>query len=463
MSSWLPDLAQAAGPKYRAIVDVIAADVAAGRLVPGTRMPTHRDLAWRLGVTVGTVARAYAEAERQGLLSGEVGRGTFVRDPERRDRALAEYLNEAADQRQGLINLAVNRPDGDQGAWAVGPVLARLAGRPDLAALLAYRFESLSARHRGAGARWLAADGAEVAPEQVAVTAGSQQAILAALSVMTVVGDYVAVEEYTYPGIKSAVGLMGRVLMPVAMDGGGLIPDEVERAFAKGARVLYTTATVQNPLTMTLDDDRRRAIAAAARRHNAFVIEDGVHRFLNPAAAPPLMVHAPERCLYLSTLSKSVSPGLRTAFAAVPPALRARFDAAIGALSLSLPTPLVEAACMMIEEGSAAEIAARQRDEATARARLAVDILGERVRPASPSFNVWLPLAAPWRSDALVAEAARRGISIAPTETFSVGRPAADGVRLSVSCPPDRDQLRRGLAMLADILAAPPALPGVTV
>lgn len=464
MSNWLPDLSRGDTPKYRAIVEAIAADLAAGRLAPGTRMPTHRDLAWRLGVTVGTVARAYAEAERQGLLSGEVGRGTFVRDPDHHDRALAQYLNDAADQRQGLINLAVNRPDGDQGAWAVGPVLARLARRGDLAALLAYRFESLSARHRAAGAAWLTRmEGAAVTPELVAVTAGSQQAILAALSVMTVPGDAVAVEEYTYPGIKSAVSLMARTLMPVAMDAHGLIPDEVERAFARGAKVLYTTATVQNPLTATLSEDRRRAVAAAARRHGAYVIEDGVHRFLNPAAPPPILVHAPERCVYLSTLSKSVSPGLRTAFAAIPPALRAHFDAAIGALTLSLPTPLVEVACILIEEGQAFEIAEAQRREAEARAELAVAALGEGVRPQSPSFNVWLPLTVPWRSADFVAEAARRGVSIAPTDTFAVGRPLGDGVRLSVSCPPERDDVRRGLAILADILTAPPRPPGVTV
>ncbi|HLO76304.1 MAG TPA: PLP-dependent aminotransferase family protein [Magnetospirillum sp.] len=463
MSTWLPSLTDSTGPKYRAIVDAIAADMAAGRLSPGTRMPTHRDLAWRLKVTVGTVARAYAEAERQGLLSGEVGRGTFVRDPQCGDPAVAQYLNEASEPRNGQINMAVNRPDGDQGAWAVGPILARLARRNDLANLMAYRFEELSARHRAAGALWLTKEGAEVTPEGVAVTAGSQQAILAALAVMTVPGDAVAVEEYTYPGIKSAVSLMGRTLIPVAMDGGGLIPDEVERAFQRGAKVLYTIATVQNPMTTTLDDDRRRAIAASARRHDGFIIEDGVHRFLHPDAPPPLQVYAPERCVYLSTLSKSVSPGLRTAFATVPAALKTRFDAAIGALTLSLPTSLIEVACVMIEEGSAFEISARLRREMTARAELAVEILGEGVRPCTPAYNVWLPMVPPWRSSDFVAEAARRGVTIAPTETFAVGRPALDGVRLSISCPPDREELRRGLSVLADVLALPPTLPGITV
>jgi len=236
----------------------------------------------------------------------------------------------------------------------------------------------------------------------------------------------------------------------------------VERAFARGAKVLYTIATVQNPMTTTLPEDRRRAIAALARRFAAFIIEDGVHRFLNPDAPPPIMVHAPERCLYMSTLSKSVSPGLRTAFNAVPPPLRTRFDAAVGALTLSLPTTLIEVASIMIEEGSAFEIPVRLRREMTARAELAVQYLGERVRPETPAYNVWLPLAPPWRSSAFVAEATRAGVSIAPTETFAVGRPLLDGVRVSVSCPMDREELRQGLVILAGLLDAPP-VPDITV
>jgi DNA-binding transcriptional MocR family regulator len=76
---WVPEMGGRSGPLYRAIADALAEDASKGRLPPGTRLPTHRDLADRLGVTVGTVSRAYAEAARRGLVSGEVGRGTFAR------------------------------------------------------------------------------------------------------------------------------------------------------------------------------------------------------------------------------------------------------------------------------------------------------------------------------------------------------------------------------------------------
>src|SRR5687768_745949 len=79
MTIWIPDLSSHRGPRYLAIADALAIDIRSSRLSPGDRLPTHRELAYQLGVTVGTVTRAYGEAERRGLIGGEVGRGTFVR------------------------------------------------------------------------------------------------------------------------------------------------------------------------------------------------------------------------------------------------------------------------------------------------------------------------------------------------------------------------------------------------
>ena len=457
MSNWLPDLSTQSGPKYKAIASAIEADIAAGRLAAGARMPTHRDLAWRLKVTVGTVARAYVEAERMGLLSGEVGRGTFVTDPGRRaEPALSTYLAAAWSPQPDIVNLAVNRPGGDQGAWAVAPVLERLAARPDLPQLLNYNLDLVALGHRRAGALWLRDEGVDANPEQVSVTAGSQLAIVAALATFSRAGDTVLAEEYTYPGFKSAAALLGRQVVGVAVDDEGLVPEEVERAFQKGARFLYTIASLQNPLTPTLSAARRQAIADLARRYDAFVIEDGVHRFLEPDSPPVIQAFAPERSLYLTTLSKSVSPGLRTAFTHVPLEWKARFDAAIGALSLAQPIPLIEVARILIEEGTAQEAARRQRDEVIVRQQLAGQILGAQVLPKGPAFNLWLPMADPWTSHSFAAAAARHGVNLAPTDSFAVGRPQHDGIRVSLTAPPDRSTLERGLRILSNLLATGP-------
>ena len=79
MKSWAPVLQGREGPKYLAIADAIAADVAAGRLAPGDRLPPQRDLAGRLALDFTTVARGYVEAGKRGLVESVVGRGTFIR------------------------------------------------------------------------------------------------------------------------------------------------------------------------------------------------------------------------------------------------------------------------------------------------------------------------------------------------------------------------------------------------
>src|SRR5215467_5935660 len=156
MTSWVPDLTPYNGPRYRALAEALAADVREGRLAAGARLPTHRDLAWRLGVTVGTVSRAYAEAERRGLIAGEVGRGTFVRSPA--DAAAmtmtpSDSLGEAADP--DFIDLTINRPvaAGEKGAMVAA--LQELAAEPDLTALLDYQVPAGRLEDRIAGAAFL--------------------------------------------------------------------------------------------------------------------------------------------------------------------------------------------------------------------------------------------------------------------------------------------------------------------
>src|SRR5919106_5236808 len=105
MTMWTPELGARSGPRYLALADAIEQDVVTGALAAGTRLPPHRDLAYRLGVTVGTVSRAYALVAGRGLVSGEVGRGTFVCAPE-----AAVRPHPVDDRGAALIKLTVNAP-----------------------------------------------------------------------------------------------------------------------------------------------------------------------------------------------------------------------------------------------------------------------------------------------------------------------------------------------------------------
>lgn len=456
MSTWLPDLSGRTGPRYQAIVDAIASDIRAGRLTAGTRLPPHRDLAWRLKVTVGTIARAYAEAERQGLVSGEVGRGTFVKDPGT-EPTLGDLLSAQGVGSGNLLDMAVNRPTGNCNAAEVAAALQEVAGRPDFAETLTYHLDQPSQRLRAAGSAWLRRYGVEIPAERIIITTSGQQAIIAALAAVTRPGDGVLVEEFTYPGVKSAATLLGRHLVPIRCDDFGLCPDALEHALAeRQGRVLYAIPTVSNPTTVTWQEDRRRAIADIIRRYDGLIIEDGIYDFLAPSPLPPLAGLAPDRVIHITSLAKSIAPGLRIGYAGAPEGFVGRIAGGVAATTLMVPAVMAETAALMIENGTGAACAERQFAEASERRRIASVLLSEGRCLSPASFNTWLPLPAPWSAEDFVAEARKNGLCVTPGGSFSVGKPRLEAVRVSLSAVPTHEALERGLRILAGMLRVLP-------
>src|SRR6266851_2558628 len=304
MTNWMPDLAGHKGPRYRAIAETLAEDVRNGRLAAGTRLPTHRDLAWKLRVTIGTISRAYAEAKRRGLIVGEVGRGTFVRPPAGAAAIMpGDILGETRDP--DLIDLTINRPCAAGEGAAMTAALVRLAAETDLAALLDYQAPAGRQEDRVAGTAFLKACGLATTPEQVVATAGGQHAMFCVIGALARPGDTLAVEALTYPGLRALANLLHLRLTPIALDGEGLIPEALEAACrAAPVRALYTMPTLHNPTTATMPVARRKALAEVARRHDLALLEDDVYGFLLDAPLPPLAHFAPERVFYITSTSK---------------------------------------------------------------------------------------------------------------------------------------------------------------
>ena len=92
MTNWLPNVDQGSGPLYVRLADSIERSIGDGVLAPGAKLPPQRDLAYDMGVTIGTVGRAYALVRERGLVSGEVGRGTYVRGSASAAKAVSSPL-----------------------------------------------------------------------------------------------------------------------------------------------------------------------------------------------------------------------------------------------------------------------------------------------------------------------------------------------------------------------------------
>ena len=457
MTIWSPQLASFSGPRYRALVEALAQDVAEGRLVAGARLPPQRDLAYRLGVTVGTVSRAYALAAERGLVNGEVGRGTFVRSPARS----VGRANPVCDGGDGVIKLTVNAPPDSSYGAVIAERLAEIAARPAATAdLWTYTPKQGFPEHRAAAARWIAGIGLEAVPDQTIITGGAQQAIAVAFAALTRPGGAALAEALTYAGVCHVAERCGVRLDGVAMDEEGVLPDALDAACrADGARLLFITPTAHNPSTATMSLGRREAIVALARRHDLIVIEDDVYGRLPEQRPPPIAALAPERTVYISSGSKSVAPGLRVGILLSPPHLLEPIAHAQHDLFLTCPPLMAELFARLVADGTAERLAARQRLEATVRQRIAREVLGDRRYRAQPtSYHLWLPLPAPWRTTEFVAAVAERGVAIDPGTAFAVDRARAPhAVRVSLSAAAGHDRLRRGLQILAETLDATPA------
>lgn len=454
---WEPEISEHSGPRYRAIADAVAEDLANGRLRPGARLPTHRALAERLGVTVGTVSRAYAEAARRGLVTGEVGRGTFVRQPT--DRYIP--LGGAVAQDVGVVDLSVNHPpipEKEARRGALQATLAALAAREDLGRLMAYPPDGGNMAHREAGAEWIRRSGLDAQPENVLVCSGSQHAVATVLATILEPGDLVLTEALTYPGMKAVANLLHLRLKGLAMDEQGLLPDAFEAACRNAKpRALYCVPTIQNPTASVMTSERRAQIAMIAQRHGVAVVEDDIHALLTEDPPPPLSAFAPEISYSITSTSKVLTPGLRIGFLLAPPGMVERLAAGIRATTWAAAPLMAEIASAWIRDGTADLVLDDRRREAAARQKLARKVLGGADYRAHPrGYFIWLRLPDPWRSESFTAQLRTRGTLVTPAEAFVVGRGTMPhAVRVCLGAVASRATLERALRGVAETLRGP--------
>jgi DNA-binding transcriptional MocR family regulator len=454
MTTWHPSLEGRSGPRYAAIAEALAEDIGEGRLAAGERLPTHRDLAWRLGVTVGTVTRAYAEAERRGLIAGEVGRGTFVREP-----VPIDMPSPAGGETNGFVDLSFNLPPSHPEQRLIAEAVAEISGDGQLGRYLTYDMGLGRSEHRAAGAHWMSDAGLAAVPEEVVVTAGAQHALLLAVAALARPGEAVLAEELTYYGIKSVAALLELRLHGLPLDEHGLRPEALDAACrATGAKVLYCIPTLQNPTASVMPSERRREIARICERHDVAIVEDDVYGFLPEAAPAPLSNLAPDRSVYVTSLSKCVSPGLRIGFLRAPSHLLEQIGAGLRSSTLMASPLMAEVAARLIRNGQARRMALWQRTEARARQEIAAGALtGAEVETHPEAFHLWLKLPEPWRREVFAAEARARGVGIAPAEVFAVGRqPVPHAARICLQAAPSRAQVDKALTVLSDLLANRP-------
>ncbi|MBV0912261.1 aminotransferase-like domain-containing protein [Anianabacter salinae] len=465
---WQPSLDGRSGPKYRAVSDAIRDAIGGGILSPGTRLPPVRDLAWQLKITPGTVARAYSVLSDAGVLKAEVGRGTFVADPEAEAGAAplqgAPWVQHETAETDGVISLFSPRlPDLGQVAL-IRDAFARLSDRP-ARDLLDYPTTPAFAPARRAALRWL--EGTVLGPieqENLVLTHGGQSGIsLVMQAVLKGRAPVVMIEELSYPGFRRAAQLLRAEVVGVPMDAHGLIPEALDEIAARhDAQILCTSPEVHNPTGIVTPTFRREAIADVARRRGFHILEDDCYR-IGRAAGPAYRALLPDQGWHVSSISKALTPALRIGFAVAPQVHQAALRRAAEYGFFGLARPLADLAEDLLTRSETYAVIDRLRGAYATYIREAVNILGGHdLQWHDDTPFLWLTLPDGWRAASFARAAEAQGVQLRAAEDFALrsGSPP-HAVRMAINAQVSLDSFAGAMRRVRGLLDNPPETIGV--
>lgn len=441
---------QSATPLYRQLHDSIRSRIISGEFAHGDRLPPTRELAGQLGLNRTTVSAAYELLESDGLISGHVGRGSFV-----------SYRATPNSESASSISFAASRPSEllfplDEFRESCREVI----NGPEALAILQLGPSTGYGPLRRHLLRIASEQGNAAAGDEVAVTSGCQQAIDLIQRTMVSPGDVVAIEDPVYPGLRKAFETAGARLAAVPMRDSGIDLRALAQVLRRERpRLIVLTPNFQNPTGLTMPLEDRREVLRLARETGTLIVENDIYGDLRyrGASIPTLKSLDPDAgVLLLGSFSKIAFPGLRVGWAIGPEALIRKLGEAKQWCDLHTDQLSQAVLLRFAESGRLARHRARMLDAGRERLHAAINACERHLPPGSKftrpegGMNLWLELPEPVDGAELLARAQRAGVHYLPGKTFGVERDHSNALRISFAgLAPDR--IERGIAILGGI------------
>lgn len=420
--------------RYRLIAQEIATAIRNGIIPAGTRLPTHRELAAKHGVALATATKVYRELAFAGLVVGERGRGTFVRDLSGFGGLDSRRLPTWA----RIADLSFNQPLEPGQDEQLRHALRELAAEGDLTSLLTQHPPGGRAADRATVAGYVQTTGIDVGSDNVLVTAGAQHALDAVIAGVVSAGQVVAVDALTYPGMKLIADTRRIELVPVGLTTAGIDVDALDAVCrSRAVAAVYLMPTLHNPLGFVLDLEARTRIAEIARRHDCLLIEDATYAFLEPDGPPPLHTLASERTFHVGSLSKNLATGLRFGYVVAPSGYLDRVNRVLRASNWGTSSIVTALATRSLADGTVDSLQIQRRDDARRRQATAVQELADLGYQAHPNaYWGWLTLPDDIRVDIVAHRLADSGVLVSTADAFAVGPNAPNALRIGLASPP---------------------------
>ncbi|WP_435971196.1 aminotransferase class I/II-fold pyridoxal phosphate-dependent enzyme [Streptomyces sp. Qhu_M48] len=422
------------GTTAKGIASSVERGVTEGGLSPGDALPPVRRLADDLGVSPGTVATAYKELRQRGLIVTRGRGGTVVAEvpsvASRRPPRVPDGLVDLAGGHPDPAFLPVLRPPS-----TVSPVYGSHRAAPRLPAL------------EEATRAWFERDG--VPSRHVTFAHGALDCIARLLSTELRPGDAVAVEDPGFHHLLDLVPALGLRMVPVTVDGEGLVPESLRAALRSGVRAVVCSPRGQCPTGAYFSRARRDELASMLREFpEVLVVEDDHNAEVGGAAAYTLAAAGLDRWAQVRTSSKHLGIDLRWAGVACDAVTLARHDGRMLMTSGWVSHVLQETVTGLFADGAVRALVAAGEEAYAERRAALIGALGvHRIRAVGASgLNVWVPV----RDESAVVNGLRtRGWWVAAGARFRIAAPPAVRITTATLAPGDASRLA---ADFADVL-----------
>ncbi len=445
-------------------------------LKKGERLPPTRELAGLLGLNRTTVSAAYELLESDGLISGQVGRGSYVTGGD--IPASGEGLNWNAILDESHV------PAGQPIPAAAASAISFAVSRPSEELFPVEDFR-VSCEEVMAGADFSSvlqlgspggyeplrqylleaarAEGVLRPGDDIMITSGCQQALDLVRRVLIRPGDRVLLEEPVYPGLKNIFLEAGAELTGIQVQAGGMETAQIERAMSKGRfKALVVTSNFQNPTGATLSMEARQSILRQAGGMGAAIVENDIYGQLRYEGAPlPTLKQMDDTggTILLRSFSKISFPGLRVGWVTGPRAVIARMMEAKHLSDLH-SDQLSQAVLLRFAVSGRLEAHHARVLKAGAERLRAVLAACDRYLPRGARFtrpqggmNLWVRLPEPLDASELLGRAQREGVTYLPGKYFAVGRPDPGSLRLSFAGL-DPAHIEKGVKILGEMFSS---------
>ena len=469
-------------PAARWLSSALRDEILEGRLRPGSRLPSSRDLALQHGLSRGTVVSAFEQLRSEGYVEGSIGSGTYI------SSVLPDDLLQVRQRRAALrepVAVPARRVLSDFARRAAlfpgfepGPIRAFRVHLPALDLFPTTLWAQLAGRRlrrattslllgsdpmgypplqRAVADYLVASRGVKCAPEQIAILSGTQEALDLTVHLFLNPGDRACVENPGYPGARRAFRAAGARVVSIEVDDEGAA---VPSAQLGDVRLAYLTPGHQFPLGVCMSLSRRLAMLTWARRTGAILFEDDYDSEYRYAGKPVPALQGLDRhgvVLFAGSFSKVLFPALRLGYLVVPPDLVERVTAIQSIRTRHAPTLMQAILCDFIADGHFARHVRRMREVYAERLGALLDAARERLEGALAITGVEAGLqTAAWLTaghDAtrVEARAAERDVDVTALGRYTQGQARRQGVHLGFAAV-DVPEIRRGVRELASVL-----------